>query len=121
MQHILLCTLILTPLVLLLAPDLVAAACTLLLWPSLLTCSVLLNWRLIKQPLWQSGLVLVSLQFAGVILLLTHWTSSWLLLLSTAGLWLLAGALRRSVKVQLQQLDWGQLKLITPQAIRSGL
>ena len=120
-QHILLCTLILAPLVLLLAPDLVAAACTLLLWSSLLACSVLLNWRLIKQPLWQSGLVLVSLQFAGVILLLTHWTSSWLFLLSTAGLWLLAAALRRSVKVQLQQLDWGQLKLITPQAIRSGL
>lgn len=120
-QHILLCTLILAPLVLLLAPDLVAAACTLLLWPSLLACSVLLNWRLINQPLWQSGLMLVSLQFAGVILLLTHWSSSWLLLLSTAGLWLLAAALRRHVKAQLQQLDWGQLKLINPHAIRSGL
>lgn len=44
-----------------------------------------------------------------------------LLLLLTAALWLSVAILRLSVKAQLQQLDWGQLKLANLQTIRSGL
>lgn len=120
-QHILLCTLIVAPLVLLVSPHYIAAACTLLLWPSLVASSVLVNWRLIQQPLWQSGLVLVSLQIAGVLLLITCWNQPQILLLLTAALWLSVAILRLSVKAQLQQLDWGQLKLANLQTIRSGL
>ncbi|WP_333609423.1 hypothetical protein [Arsukibacterium sp.] len=121
LQETLLATLIISPLLVLIFPDVTTAAAMLLLWPSILLCSTYLSWRLINQSLVWTGLVMITLNIAVVSYLLLYWQQPLALLLLatiTAGL---SALLRQQVQRQLMGQDWGKLKLLKAPQIRTGL
>lgn len=120
-KEILLATLIISPLMLLVFPDLATAAAILLLWSSLLLFGMYLSWRLINQSLFWSGLVMVAFNISVITTLVFFWQQPLVILMLASLVTGISALLRQQLKQQIFYQDWGKLKVLASQSIRTGL